>query len=154
MEFSVLKSTSTAGALQEETCEEELHCFKRPRRIDLLSWKFILHWEKMKPLWSWAYLVIWQASLSASWGEAHEGAWLELQAPLLEPWAWTSCLWKWAGFLLFLSLATPRQVGSLFPNKRWNLCPLQWKHRILTTELPGNSRQGFLYYKLENYSNP
>ena len=38
-------------------------------------------------------------------------------------------------FFLFLS----HHVGSYFPDQGLNLYPLQWKHRILTTGLPGKS---------------
>ena len=42
-------------------------------------------------------------------------------------------------FCLFVCfLATPHSIwGS--SNQRWNPCPLQWKHRVLTTGPPGNS---------------
>ena len=30
-------------------------------------------------------------------------------------------------------------AGSYFPYQRWSPCPLQWEHRILTTELWGTS---------------
>ena len=36
-----------------------------------------------------------------------------------------------------LFLAMPR--GMQDPNQGSHLCPLQWKHRVLITELPGNS---------------
>ena len=32
-----------------------------------------------------------------------------------------------------------RHVGSQFPDQRWNLCPLQWKHGFLTSGPPGKS---------------
>ena len=32
-----------------------------------------------------------------------------------------------------------QHVGSYFPNQGSNLCPLQWKRGVLTTELPGKS---------------
>ena len=34
---------------------------------------------------------------------------------------------------------TLRHVAYQFPNHGWNLCPLQWKYRILTTGPPGKS---------------
>jgi len=34
-----------------------------------------------------------------------------------------------------------QHVGSLFPHQESNPCPLYWKHRILTTGLPGKSHQ-------------
>ena len=42
----------------------------------------------------------------------------------------------------FLNLVfghAPRHVGSLFPDQGLNLCPLQWKRRVLTTGPPGKS---------------
>ena len=59
---------------------------------------------------------------------------------------------KWLGVLkktleigyFFLSLkksfgCAPKRVGSKFPDQGLNLHPLHWKHRILTSGLPGKS---------------
>ena len=46
------------------------------------------------------------------------------------------------GILIFNCLffgCTTWHVGSLFPDQESNLCPLHWKHEILTTGLPGKS---------------
>ena len=32
-----------------------------------------------------------------------------------------------------------QHVTSSFPDQGSNLCPLQWKHKALTTERPGNT---------------
>ena len=40
--------------------------------------------------------------------------------------------------LHFLSFFT-QHLESQFPDQESNLCPLQWKHRILTSRPPGNS---------------
>ena len=46
----------------------------------------------------------------------------------------------------FFFLATPHSMwGS--SNQRWNPCPLQWKHRVLTTGPPGNSPSFFVSLK-------
>ncbi|XP_073659220.1 CREB-regulated transcription coactivator 1 isoform X16 [Tursiops truncatus] len=39
---------------------------------------------------------------------------------------------------------TKKHAGSYFPNQGLKLCPLQWKHGILTTGPPGNSLSSFL----------
>ena len=39
----------------------------------------------------------------------------------------------------FLFDCTTWHAGSEFPNQGWNPCPLQWKHRALTTAPPGKS---------------
>ena len=39
-----------------------------------------------------------------------------------------------------------QHAGSLLPNQGSNLCPLQWKCRLLTTGLPGKSRHLILSY--------
>jgi len=38
------------------------------------------------------------------------------------------------------NFSTTSHVGSQFPNQESNLCPLQWKHRVLTTGHPGKSQ--------------
>ena len=43
---------------------------------------------------------------------------------------------------LFFGCAA-QHVGSYFPDQGSNLCPLQWKCRVLTTGLPGNSPATF-----------
>ena len=41
-------------------------------------------------------------------------------------------------FLFFFLIGhTMQLVGSQFPTRGWNLCPLQCKHRVLTTRPPG-----------------
>ena len=37
---------------------------------------------------------------------------------------------------LFIFFHMAQHAGSYFPNQGSNLCPLQWKHRVLTRELP------------------
>ena len=56
-------------------------------------------------------------------------------------------------YLVWLSLSlffwphctTSRDLGS--PNQAWNPCPLQWKHRVLTTGLPskGSPLDAYFY---------
>ena len=47
---------------------------------------------------------------------------------------------KFQGFL-FLSFGHAAQhVRSYFPNQGLKLCPLHWKYRVLTTELPEKSQ--------------
>ena len=46
-------------------------------------------------------------------------------------------------FFFFFFGCASRHAGSQFPDQGSNLCPLQWKHRVLTTGLPGNSRTHF-----------
>ena len=41
-------------------------------------------------------------------------------------------------YFLFFDGAT-QPVESCFPNQGSNPCPLHWRHRVLTTELPGKS---------------
>ena len=49
-------------------------------------------------------------------------------------------VWDFWKFILFIYLGcTTRHVGSQFPDQGSDLCPLQWKLRVLTTELPGKS---------------
>ena len=43
------------------------------------------------------------------------------------------------GVIFFFGLAT-WLAGSQFPDQGSNLCPLQWKHGVLTGP-PGNSRE-------------
>ena len=40
-----------------------------------------------------------------------------------------------------------RLAGSWFPNQGTNLCPLQWKWRLLTTGPPGNSPPWIIFKK-------
>ena len=47
---------------------------------------------------------------------------------------------------LFFGLTT-RHAGSLFPDQGWNLCPIKWKHGVLTTVPPGKSRTEFFLFK-------
>ena len=43
-------------------------------------------------------------------------------------------------FYFIIFLAMPHGMWDLkFPNQKVNLCPLQWKHGVLTTRLPGKS---------------
>ena len=42
-------------------------------------------------------------------------------------------------YFLFFFCCTGQHVGSQFPNQGLNPRPLQWKHRDLTTALPGKS---------------
>ena len=49
---------------------------------------------------------------------------------------------SWQRAELFVGFSfgyTVRHTGSYFPDQGSNLWPLQWKWRVLTTELPGNS---------------
>ena len=39
----------------------------------------------------------------------------------------------------FFFCCTTQHVGSQFPNQGLNLCPLHWKHRVLTTGPPEKS---------------
>ena len=56
------------------------------------------------------------------------------------------CLFYNFYFFIFYFCHTMQHVGSLFPNQGSNLCHLQWKHGVLTTELPGKSQgPGLLY---------
>ena len=50
------------------------------------------------------------------------------------------CLCPIAVFLsfLFFFFGAPKFVGSQFSNQGSNLCPLQWKCRVLTTGSPGS----------------
>ena len=48
--------------------------------------------------------------------------------------------------LLFFCCAT-WQSGSQFPIHGWNLCPLQWKHMVLTTGLQGVCLKGYFCLK-------
>ena len=41
--------------------------------------------------------------------------------------------------VFFLFCPCHRACGILAPNKGWNGCPPQWKHRLLTNGPPGNS---------------
>ena len=54
-----------------------------------------------------------------------------------------SCDYAHSIFFFFLILGeeahTVQHEGSYFPEWELNLCPWQWKHRVLTTEPPGNS---------------
>ena len=77
----------------------------------------------MKPLWLWAYLVIWQASLSASWGETHEGAWLELQAPLLEPWGLDFLSVEMSGVSAFSFFGHTEAGGIFVPQQEMEPVP-------------------------------
>ena len=43
-------------------------------------------------------------------------------------------------FFSFLA-GMPKFVGSQIPNQEWNPCPLQRKHRVLTTGPPGKSNK-------------
>ena len=36
-----------------------------------------------------------------------------------------------------------QHMGSWFPDWGWNQCPLQWKHQVVTTGLPGKSSRPF-----------
>ena len=47
-------------------------------------------------------------------------------------------LFKKNFFFFFFGL-TVQHVGSKFPNQEWNPHPLQWKHKVLTTQPPGKS---------------
>ena len=48
--------------------------------------------------------------------------------------------WRGGGLLLLLFFGCAAQLmGSQFPNQGSNLIPQQWKHRVLTTGLPGKS---------------
>ena len=44
--------------------------------------------------------------------------------------------------LTYFECAT-QLVGSLFPDQGSHTCPLHWKHRVLTTGLPGKSKLPF-----------
>ena len=48
-------------------------------------------------------------------------------------------------FYLFIYLfgRAVQHVGSQFPDQGLNLCPLHWKHGVLTTGLPGKFRDFF-----------
>ena len=48
-------------------------------------------------------------------------------------------------FLSFFSGHAEHPVGSQFPDQGSNPGPLQWKHGVLTTGPPGNSRGTFFY---------
>ena len=53
--------------------------------------------------------------------------------------AWV-CLFKKIIYLFkFIFGHTARHAGSQFPDQGSNLCPLQWKRRVLTTGPPGKS---------------
>ena len=53
-------------------------------------------------------------------------------------------------FLIFNFFGcTALHVGSQFPDRGWNPCPLQWKGGVLTTGPSGKSNPGFLLW---NYS--
>ena len=45
----------------------------------------------------------------------------------------------WGIFFFFCLGRTAWHVGSYFPDQAWNPCPLQWKCKVLTAGLPGNS---------------
>ena len=49
-------------------------------------------------------------------------------------------------FYLFIWLVVV--CGILFPDQEWNLCPLHWKHGILTTGPPGNPSSSHLVMSL------
>ena len=52
---------------------------------------------------------------------------------------------RWTFRYYFFGRAA-RIAGSQFPSRGLNPCPLQWKHRVLTTGLPGNSLRQFFFY--------
>ena len=53
---------------------------------------------------------------------------------------WTKITADFLSLLFKNFLAEPRNMWDFkFPNQGWNLCPLQWKHAVLTTGPPGNS---------------
>ena len=45
---------------------------------------------------------------------------------------------SWGSIVVAHRLSCPMAWG-IFPDQGWNPCPLQWKHRPLTTRLPGKS---------------
>ena len=52
---------------------------------------------------------------------------------------------------LFFSRAT-WHAGSQFPDQGLNLHPMQWKHRVLTTRLPGKSLKGLYTMQFHLYN--
>ena len=51
-------------------------------------------------------------------------------------------------FFFFLAMWL---VGSKFPDQGLNLSPLKWKHWVLSTGLPGNSRNTTQHWKIMGY---
>ena len=43
--------------------------------------------------------------------------------------------------------ATSQYAESFFPDKEWNLCPLQWKDSVLISGSPGIPKAEFLFKK-------
>ena len=52
-------------------------------------------------------------------------------------------------YFIYFFGCTVRLVGSWFPDQGSNPCPPQWKHRVLTTGLPGNSQGIIIIYILK-----
>ena len=66
------------------------------------------------------------------------------------------CQWNLFSFLIFSGSAV-QHGGSWFPDQGLNLCPLQWKHGVLTTGRPRTSQLIFYWSIVElqccvNYS--
>ena len=58
-------------------------------------------------------------------------------------------------FFFFFFGHAIHHVGSYFPDQGSNRCPVQWKHRLLTTGLPGNSQERIIFVRhllCTNYS--
>ena len=51
---------------------------------------------------------------------------------------------RWSGFFFFFLTMLCSSWDLRSPSRDWTCYPWQWKHQVLTTELPGNSPSGFL----------
>ena len=58
-------------------------------------------------------------------------------------------MFLWRFFFFFY--CTAQHAGSQFPDQELNLCPLQWKRGVLTTEPPGKSILWTLFHKWGNW---
>ena len=56
-------------------------------------------------------------------------------------------LWKHLCVCVCVCVWAVQQVRSKFPNQRLNLCPLQWKHGVLTTGWQGKSQKAQAFLK-------
>ena len=55
------------------------------------------------------------------------------------------------GKIFFFFGHAMQHAGSSFPDQGSNLCPLQWKHGVLTTGLPGKFPRHFFFFVPETF---
>ena len=63
-------------------------------------------------------------------------------------WTWVSCISRQILYHWAAREGPPHGLWDLNSPQGSNMCPLQWKHRVLTTGLPGNSFEDFFFASL------